>query len=74
MAITKANLLAKAARGEVMCILYRVEGGKLGVLDEDGLAEDEMRRELCQQGRLRLGGSKGQQPSPFRRVSRWLRA
>jgi len=72
MVITEANLLAQAARGE--CILYRVEGGKLGVFDEDGLAEDEMRRELCQQGRLRLGGSKGQRTSPFRRVSRWLRA
>jgi len=72
--VTEADIMAEAARGEVVCVLYKAEGGKLGILDEEGLAKDELCRELCEEGRLRFAGWEGRRTSPSGMRSKWIKA
>ena len=70
----EAEILAEAERGEVVCVLYKVVGGRLGVEDAEGMAKDTLCQALCDRGLLRFHGWTGQRTSPFGMVSKWIKA
>jgi hypothetical protein len=69
MAVTEAEILAEAERGDVVCVIYTGRDA----LDADALAKDRLCDALANRDLLRLAEVKGSRWSPFGMVKRWIR-